>query len=142
MATRCLCTSVRQLSRRMTSIYETHLSPYGVSAPQFSLLQRLHQLGPIANLAFAEAMGMDRSTLSRGLKPLIAEGWIETVDMPESALVDKRSFGLQLTAAGVDKYASCHGAWKKAQMQLHRTLGAELSTLLLDTTQDVYQRLA
>lgn len=133
----CLCTNVRQLARRMTVIYEAHLAPHGITAPQFSILQRLSQMGPIANLEFADVMGMDRSTLSRGLKPLIAAGWIETVDMPEGTIIDKRSFGLQLTSAGVAKYKTAYDGWVKAQVETQSKLGSKLSSKLLATTADV-----
>lgn len=142
MATKCLCTSVRQLARRMTAIYEAHLAPYGVTSPQFSMLQRMHRLGPIANIEFAVEMGMDRSTLSRGLKPLIAAGWIETVDMPDGVVIDKRSFGLQLTVSGVQKYKAAYDAWCSAQAETQVKLGPELSFQLLSTTAEVYERLA
>ena len=142
MATQCLCTSVRQLARRMTSIYEAHLALHGISVPQFSILQRLHQLSPVANLEFATQMGMDRTTLSRGLKPLIAAHWIETVDMPKGTVIDKRSFGLQLTAAGIEKYQSSRKAWLSAQNETRDILGTELSETLLSTTHDVYEALA
>jgi DNA-binding MarR family transcriptional regulator len=139
MPTHCLCTSVRQLARRITSIYETHLEPHGVSAPQFSILQRLHLLGPIANLEFASEMGMDKSTLSRGLKPLITQGWVRTVVMPEGAVIDKRSFGLQLTESGTAKYWSTYEAWTEAQEQMQALLGKKLASRLLSTTLDAYQ---
>ncbi|EIK94826.1 transcription regulator protein [Pseudomonas sp. M47T1] len=142
MAVQCLCTSVRQLARRMTSIYETHLAPHGLSAPQFSILQRLHQLAPVANLEFAAHMGMDRTTLSRGLKPLIAVHWIETVDMPEGTVIDKRSFGLQLTPAGIEKYQASREAWLSAQAETRKALGPVLSDALLATTHEVYEALA
>lgn len=142
MAIQCLCTSVRQLARRMTSMYEAHLVVHGISVPQFSILQRLHELAPVANLEFAAQMGMDRTTLSRGLKPLIAANWIETVDMPEGTVIDKRSFGLQLTTAGIEKYKASRAAWLKAQAETRKTLGPELSAVLLSTTQNVYDALA
>ncbi|WP_397453142.1 MarR family winged helix-turn-helix transcriptional regulator [Pseudomonas sp. NA-150] len=125
----------------MTALYEAHLAPHGISAPQFSILQRLFQLGPTANLEFAAALGMDRSTLSRGLKPLISAGWIETVDMPEGTVIDKRSFGLQLTSTGVEKYKASYDAWAQAQAETQRVLGSELSSTLLSTTAGVYELL-
>lgn len=140
MTTQCLCTSVRRLARRMTSVYEAHLAPHGISVPQFSILQRLHQLAPVANLEFAAQMGMDRTTLSRGIKPLIAADWIETVVMPEGT-IDKRSFGLQLTSAGMHKYKGSHCAWVAAQAETRKILGPELSDALLSTTHGVYEAL-
>lgn len=142
MPTNCLCTSVRQLARRMTSAYEAHLAPHGISAPQFSMLQRLHSLGPIANLDFAKELGVDKSTLSRGLKPLIVVGWVETVDMPAGAMIDRRSFGLQLTESGTDKYWSTYESWRAAQEQIQEILGKKLASRLLTSTLDAYQMIS
>ncbi|MGI4840991.1 MAG: MarR family transcriptional regulator [Janthinobacterium lividum] len=126
----------------MTSIYEAQLAPHGLTVTQFSILQRLHQLAPVANLEFAVHMGMDRTTLVRGLKPLMAANWIETVDMPEGTVIDKRSFGLQLTSDGIDKYRSAHVAWSNAQAETRQILGPELAEALLSTTHEVYEVLA
>jgi len=74
---------------------------------------------------------MDRSTMSRRLKPLIAAGWIETVDLPLEMLLDKRSFGLQLTEQGRRKWQSALPHWRAAQDEIDATLGERTHTNLV-----------
>ena len=92
---------------------------------QYSYLARIGRFGPMGVIPLATEFGMDRSTMSRGLKPLIAEGWIETLDLPLEMLTDKRSFGVQLTAAGRAKWQSALPRWEMAQREVNRVLGDE-----------------
>lgn len=137
----CTCSPLRRLTRRVTVIYDHHLEPDGLTITQYSLISRIGRTGPIANLELAEAMGMDRSTLSRSLKPLIAEGWIDTVDLPEDAGHDKRSFALQLSADGKKKLAKSRVNWRKAQDEIDRLLGPELAGSLNGIINDAYSKL-
>ena len=84
---------------------------------------------------------MDRSTLSRALKPLMASGWIETVDLPEDALLDKRSFALQLSRSGRAKLEEARPRWRRAQDEIDRRLGPKLAREFNDLIEDAYARL-
>jgi len=77
-------------------------------------------------------MGMERSTLSRTLKPLIAAGWIQTLDLPLGKQHSKRSFGVQLTEQGRQKRAECHPNWLKAQAHINALLGQQQHQQLVD----------
>jgi DNA-binding MarR family transcriptional regulator len=104
---------------------------------QYSYLARIGRFGPMGVIPLANEFGMDRSTMSRGLKPLIAEGWIETVDLPLEMLTDKRSFGVQLTEAGKAKWQSALPKWEKAQREVNRILGDETLRELVALVDDV-----
>lgn len=65
MSNQCSCFHLRRLARRMTVIYDHHLLADGLTITQYSLLSRLGKYGPLANIALASDMGMERSTLSR-----------------------------------------------------------------------------
>lgn len=137
----CTCTPLRRLTRKITLIYDQHLLPNALTITQYSLISRIGRMGPIANLALAADMGMDRSTLSRALKPLTAAGWIETVDLPDEDALDKRSFALQLTRAGRAKLEQARPNWKRAQDEIDQQLGPKLSRDIMDVIQDAYARL-
>ncbi|MFJ3056257.1 MarR family winged helix-turn-helix transcriptional regulator [Herbaspirillum sp. NPDC087042] len=137
----CTCTPLRRLTRKMTLLYDHHLQPNELTITQYSLISRIGRRGPIANITLAADMGMDRSTLSRALKPLTTAGWIETVDLPEEELLDKRSFALQLTAAGRIKLEEARPNWRRAQDEIDRQLGPKLSREIMDVIQDAYSRL-
>lgn len=63
-------------------------------------------------------MGLEASTLSRNLQPLIAGGWVE-----QGAGGDARSRQLRLTPAGQAKRAAMKADWKRAQRALNERLG-------------------
>jgi DNA-binding MarR family transcriptional regulator len=123
MSGQCTCSNLRQLTRKMTIIYDRHLAADELTVSQFSLLARIGKYGPLGVIPLAEKMGMDRSTMSRSLKPLIGAGWIETVDLPLEMLTDKRSFGVQLSAEGKRKWQAATPNWRKAQSEIGDLLG-------------------
>jgi len=136
----CTCSPLRRLTRRITVIYDHHLLADELTITQYSLISRIGR-GPVANPDLAVVMGMDRSTLSRALKPLIAAGWVATLDAPAEAKLDKRSFVLQLTASGRAKLEAARPNWQRAQDEIDRLLGSELSDRLDQAVSDSYERL-
>ncbi|WP_034296877.1 MarR family winged helix-turn-helix transcriptional regulator [Herbaspirillum sp. RV1423] len=141
MFNQCTCTRLRRLTRRITSIYDRHLLPDELTISQYSLLSRVGRHGPIANIRLAAEMGMDRSTLSRNIKPLMSAGWIATVDMPPDEHVDKRSFGLALSPAGKAKLDAARPHWVKAQLEIDGLLGEDMHAALSGMIDDAYDRL-
>lgn len=137
----CSCSPLRRLTRRMTVIYDHHLQANELTITQYSLISRIGRGGPIANLDLAVDMGMDRSTLSRALKPLTAAGWVETVDLPEESHLDKRSFALQLTKAGRMKLDQARPNWRRAQDEIDRQLGPALARDLAAMIDQAYGKL-
>lgn len=141
MFNQCTCTRLRRLTRRITSIYDRHLLPDELTISQYSLLSRVGKHGSIANLRLAAEMGMDRSTLSRNIKPLMTAGWIMTVDMPPDDHVDKRSFGLALSPAGKVKLDAARPNWISAQQEINGLLGEDLHAALSGMIDDAYDKL-
>jgi DNA-binding MarR family transcriptional regulator len=121
----CACAKLRQLTRQLSSLYDHHLLSDGLTISQYSFLARIGRFGPMGVIPLADEFGMDRSTMSRGLKPLIEEGFIETVDLPLEMLTDKRSFGVQLTEAGHAKWQAALPKWEAAQREVDRILGGD-----------------
>jgi DNA-binding MarR family transcriptional regulator len=119
----CACAKLRQLTRQLSSLYDHHLLSEGLTISQYSFLARIGKFGPMGVIPLAEEFGMDRSTMSRGLKPLIEAGWIETLDLPLEMLTDKRSFGVQLTESGRAKWQAAQPKWEQAQREVDRILG-------------------
>ena len=66
----------------------------------------------------AADMGMERTTLTRNLRPLIANHWVRLAigDDPRSRIVE-------VTPAGQAARKSAAAQWKKAQAELQATLG-------------------
>ena len=73
----CSCYAVRKLARRITRYYDHRLAAEGLRTSQFSLLSFLPGPQGLPMRELAERMGMDRSTLNRNVRPLIAAGWVQ-----------------------------------------------------------------
>src|SRR5262249_59557256 len=68
--TGCTCSRLRKLTRRITQHYDAHLVAAGLRVTQYSLLANLCRGGPATMSKLAVALAMDRTTLTRHLKPL------------------------------------------------------------------------
>ena len=119
----CTCARLRRLTRRITAVYDRELAAVGLRVTQYSLLGALQRDAgaqglPVADLA--ERMDMDRTTLTRNLQPLTAQGWVELVADPH----DRRVRRVRITAAGAAAFAAARPHWRRAQQTVNRTLGA------------------
>ena len=120
----------------MTAIYDHHLAADELTINQYTLLSRIGKYGPVGVIPLAANMGMDRSTMSRALKPLMSAGWIQTVDLPLEMLTDKRSFGVSLCADGERKWKASMPNWRKAQDEISTILGEKIHQDLMDLVDD------
>lgn len=114
----CTHFKLRQLLRSVTRLYDAQIGQAGLKGSQFSLLSFVLDLGPIAPSELASRMGMDASTLSRNLRPLIDKGWLL-----QGPGADARSRLVSITPAGVAKQAEARVCWKRAQQSLNQRLG-------------------
>jgi DNA-binding MarR family transcriptional regulator len=113
----CTCARLRKLTRRLTRIYDAHLSGQSIKVTQYSLLANAAR-GERTLTEFAAELEMDRSTLSRNLAPLAAQGWV-TVGVGD----DPRSRNISVTAAGKRKLKAALPLWRKAQCEIEAVLG-------------------
>jgi len=116
----CTNFKLRQLLRSVSRLYDAELALAGLKASQFSLLSHVLTLGPIAPSALAERMGMDASTLTRNLRPLMDKGWVL-----QGPGADARSRAITITPEGTAKHAEARRHWKRAQLALNARLGAD-----------------
>ena len=128
----CICSQVRRLARKLSSLYDTFLSPEGLTITQYSLLVNLGRAGELSHSVLAEKIGMDRTTLTRNLRPLTRAKWVAAASGK-----DRRQHLLQVTAAGKRKLVRSWPLWEEAQRQLLSQIGSqsmqELRTLLAST---------
>ena len=82
-------------------------------------------------------MGLEPSTLTRNLQPLVAQGWV--LIGPGS---DARSRQVTLTDAGRAKRIEAQRAWKAAQLAFNDKLGAARVAQLHALLDECLQRLA
>ena len=113
----CTCARLRKLSRRVTRVYDSHLAGAGLKTTQYSLLTNAAR-EPRTVTDLAAAMGMDRTTLTRNLRPLVAKGWVRL-----AIGTDPRSRIVEVTPKGLAARKSAAAQWKRAQAELQATLG-------------------
>ena len=121
----CTNFKARQLGRLLSRHYDAELAKVGLKTTQYSLLAHVLKLGDIAPGELARQMGLDASTLTRNLQPMLAAGWV--VQEPG---VNARSRSIRLTQAGRDIQAEAQRHWKVAQQQVNATLGSERVAML------------
>src|SRR5581483_7001757 len=81
----CLALRVRQLSRRITRLYDAALRPHGLSTAQLNVLVALALTGQARPKDIAQALALEKSTLSRNLDRMVARGWIEVIPSERGA---------------------------------------------------------
>ena len=132
VADQCAFYKMRRASRVVTQVYDRFLKPCDLAPTQFSLLVALASAGQVTISRLAETMAMDRTTLTRNLKPLEREGLIKIVPGP-----DRRTRAVTLTSSGKKKLQAALPLWEQAQTYMAKKLGQgqweELKSTL-DTT--------
>ncbi len=122
----CTCFRLRRLTRRVTAVYNRALAPTGIRVTQYSLLSNLRGVAAVPLSQLAETLDMDRTTLTRNLKPLVDAGWLEV----QPSALDARVRLVSLTASGAEQLRAARAPWKRAQEEVNNTIGeAELLQL-------------
>jgi DNA-binding MarR family transcriptional regulator len=113
----CACLSLRQAARVTAQLFDDALVPVGLLSSQLPILALLSLYGPLTISRLAALLVMDRTTLTRTLKPLQAKNYIRPI-----ATADKRKNLLELTPQGYQVVVDSHPLWQKAQQQIVRGL--------------------
>ena len=116
----CACTTLRGLARRATAIYDDVLEPVGLKITQYMVLVRLDQLVRCSLGELAAACDLDVTSLSRGLRPLIANGWVKS-----GRGKDDRTKQYELTVQGKQVLRKAFALWTKAQNRMHKDIAPE-----------------
>lgn len=121
----CLATRVRQLSRIVTRVYDDAMRPLGITGSQYTLLAQLAARDSITAVEIGHDLDIEKSTLSRNLKRLLALGHIN-MDPPAG----RRGRGLHLTAKGQAVLKDAFPVWQDAQKRTIGAIGADSRNML------------
>jgi DNA-binding MarR family transcriptional regulator len=113
-------------TRAVTQLYDDTLKPLGLRGTQFTVLAALMQTGLIKLTDLTNVLSMDRTTLTRNLKPLEEQGLIE-ITVGE----DRRERLVSLTPQGRAVVEEALPLWEQAQTKMVQGLGAEAASTLL-----------
>jgi DNA-binding MarR family transcriptional regulator len=114
----CACFNLRKAARAITQFYDEALRPTGLRATQFSLLTATALLGSITVTRLAEIAVMERTTLTRNLRPLEKKGLINV-----SRGDDQRTRVVTITQHGKEVLSKALPLWEKTQSHIVRGLG-------------------
>lgn len=123
----CVCFALRKSARAVSQLYDAALAPSGLRATQFSLLASLRAGGRLTVSRLAEAMVMDRTTLSRNLAPVEKQGLVKIAPGRR----DGRTKEITLTARGRRRLSRADPLWADAQAHMRRALGVKRSDRLV-----------
>ncbi len=124
----CACANLRRATRLVTQAYDAALRPVGLRATQFTMLAVLGKRGQMRQSDFADVLGMDGTTLTRNLQPLLKKDWIR-IDRDE----DQRVRLISLTEPGRALLDTAVPLWREVQGQFQTGLGKTQMTALLST---------
>jgi len=125
IAADCIGFRVRMLNRVMTRIYDEELRPHGIKFSQMNILTAVTLHGPVQPVDVAGILAIEKSTLSRNLRIMEENGWIEST--PGEA---GNTLQLRTTAAGKRLLKSAAPAWRAGQDAVTALLGDAATTTL------------
>jgi DNA-binding MarR family transcriptional regulator len=123
----CTAFNLRKALRAVSHIYEEALAPSGLRDTQLSLLVALALGGDMPVARLAGMLVLDRTTLTRNLRPLERQGLVRSAPGP-----DRRVRLVRLTEAGRAALTLALPAWEKAHRRVMAGLGQRRWQALTD----------
>lgn len=124
----CVCTNLRTAARVVTHRFDRALASSGLRMTQLALLLACAGPGPTTISEVASTLAVDRTTLSRTLRPLARRGLIAIVRGP-----DRRARQITMTDHGRDVLSAALPLWANAEHAIAENLGWEDLGRLLAT---------
>ena len=116
----CACFNLQKATRAVSQFYNKILKPSGLRGTQYAILRVLAVIdsGSITNIA--NRMVVDRTTLTRNLRPLEKRKLVKIVPGK-----DQRSREVRLTKKGKDTLITAIPLWEEAQKRFSEGMGKE-----------------
>lgn len=115
----CVNFNLRKAMRAVSQHYDKIMAPSGLRGTQFTILTVLSRLDELTITDLADFLVMDRTTLTRNLKPLEKESYLEILP----GLQDRRSRRIKLTNRGKKAQKTAMPYWQKAQNEIVDFMG-------------------
>jgi DNA-binding MarR family transcriptional regulator len=123
----CFNLALRRAARTSTRVYDQAFKPLGITSGQFSILTLLSEEPVPSFQQIADAMALDRTTLSAALKPMERRGLVVSLIDPE----DRRRRPLGMTPVGREIFLEAVELWKAAQSRIEESIGVDRVASLL-----------
>ena len=128
----CPLRHLRAATRVMEQIFDGVLKPSGLRGSQLSVLAVTALMGPANVSTLAERLVMDRTTLTRNLKPLERRGLLKVATGK-----DRRTREVSLTPEGEQVLAQVVPLWETSQSLVIEELGNRWHRELLGNLSEV-----
>jgi len=112
----CAADHTRRAARTITRAYDQALAPSGLTVTQFTILVTLSRRSFDSITEMAEALALERSSLSRTLSRLGDRGLIQRAE-------DGRARTIKITEDGRAKVKEAYPLWRETQQQVEQALG-------------------
>lgn len=106
----CHCIGLRRAANAVSQYYDRCLEDSGLTVNQYSILCNIDRIAPCSVTELAARTRLERTTLVRNLKPLLASDWVR-----DAAAPGNRRNQLSLTPSGRARMLSAREAWARAQ---------------------------
>ncbi len=136
IAGECLAVRVRMLNRIITAIYDDALRPLGLTTGQLNVLVVVTKRGPLSPGEVARRLNMEKSTVSRNVERMRANGWLAV-----TASDSGRKQQLTLTRQGKRLLEQSVPAWDEAQTRTRALLGRRGSDSIRSLGNAVWSRM-
>lgn len=114
----CTCFRLRRAARQVSQIYDRELAAVDLSLNEYSILRHTEREARLLG-ELADSLGMERTTLTRNLKPLLDAGWLK-----ENRGDDARQRFISITASGRRRLVSAKPYWQRAQSHIDGRFGS------------------
>ncbi len=116
----CACFNTRKAARAVTKFYDDMLEPSGLKATQLTMLGAISISGTARMSELADLLFLDKTTLTRNLRLLQADGLIAI-----TTGADRRTRVVALTRTGKDALKRTLPLWRDAQQRMVEYMGEE-----------------
>ena len=116
----CTCGRLRKASRQLTRLYDRALQPLGLKLTQYSLLVHIAREEGQSISKLATQLAMDRTTLTRNLRPLVSLGWVSV-----GFGSDARRRSVKTTPAGRRLLGEAVSNWRSVEERVLDTMGRD-----------------
>lgn len=118
----CACTTLRKATRAVSRVYDDALAAVGMNVTQLAILRAIGRAGAdgVALSRLAESLVMDKTSLYRGLGPLIRASWVAVAQAGKG-----RTKIVRLTTAGRRVTDAAAKPWEAAQSKVLKAFGVE-----------------
>tara|TARA_B100000678_G_scaffold183598_1_gene153423 strand:- start:5832 stop:6278 length:447 start_codon:yes stop_codon:yes gene_type:complete len=120
IGTRCAAVRTLMTARSIARMYDQAMKPVGLTGTQFTLLVAIGSSDFKSISELGETLCIEKSTLSRNLKPLLEAGLLERVRSGGT-----RSVTHKLTEKGEDRLKDAIPLWDQAQSHIESEIGRE-----------------